>query len=104
MPSVVIQITRFVDESFPGFVECKLIDAKGETHIFIDKVPVVSLDALWSSSAYPCAGNIRCTVETEFKDESGRTLVRIDTEYPDHVESTSGDTHFVVASLQIEDR
>lgn len=42
MSAISVQITRFVDDSFPGFVECTFVDALGETHVFIEKVPVVS--------------------------------------------------------------
>jgi hypothetical protein len=53
MPAVTVQISRFVDEHQPGFVECILMDALGESHLFVEKVPVVSTDDLWSTSSYP---------------------------------------------------
>ncbi len=101
---VTVQITRFVDKHFPGFVECMLIDAYGRSHLFIDKVPVVSNENLGPSSQYPCDGGIRCTIETEYTDERGRLIVKISTEYPDHVDSIVGDTHFVMLASQVQGR
>jgi hypothetical protein len=101
MPSVTVQITRFVDDSFPGFVECELVDANGTKHLFVDKVSVLSLFHLCSSSSYPCTGSIRCTLGAEYKDESGHAVVNISTEIPDHVETKEGNTRFVVLSSQL---
>lgn len=37
-----VTITRLVDDAFPGWVECLLLDAAGNQHWFTEKVPVVS--------------------------------------------------------------
>src|ERR1700722_2651927 len=47
---------NIVDEWQPGFVECSLRDAQGRTWKSIEKVPVVTTEALWSDSEYPRPG------------------------------------------------
>jgi hypothetical protein len=102
MPAVTIEITRFVDEYQPGIVECTLIDALGQTHMFIEKAPIVSDKNLWTTSSYPCSGTIDCEIEDEWKNAEGASLVRINTERPWHVESTTGENRFTVFSSQME--
>ena len=92
-----IQISRFVDDRQPGFVECVLVDAFGKAHVFIEKVPVVTTENLLPTSTYPTAGTLDCEIVAEWTDDSGRALMRIDTERPWGVESTEGLTEFVVA-------
>jgi hypothetical protein len=103
MIQVSIQITRFVDPGQPGFVECVLIDAHGKSHAFIEKVPVVTHLDLWSDSTYPVADFIACEIEAELVDSSGRALARINTERPWGMESSTGETHFVVLASQLVD-
>ena len=102
MAELRVVISRFVDEHEPGFVECTFDDAQGDRHCFVEKVPIVSAENLWSDSAYPKPGAIRCRVEAEWDDARGRTLARVSTEHPDGVESTSGLTKFVVLASQVE--
>jgi hypothetical protein len=101
MPSVSIEITRFVDDHQPGFVECILVDADGLQHTFVEKVPIISPNNLGPTSIYPCAGVVQCEVEEEWTDGAGRCLVRVNTDIPWHVESTEGVTRFVVLASQI---
>jgi hypothetical protein len=101
MPVVAVSIIRFVDEHQPGFVECELTDAFGQTHSFVEKVPIVTVENLWSDSIYPRAGGISCEVKQEWQDDAGRSLVKVDTERPWRVESTAGATTFVVLSSQM---
>lgn len=101
MTSLSIKITRFVDEGFPGVVECTLLDAEGVLHTFIEKVPVVSLESLWWDSDYPRPGVAECVIEAEWTDEQGRALVRVSTEKPCDIESTMGQTIFVVPASQV---
>src|SRR5262245_60590328 len=96
-----VEITRFVDEHIPGFVECRLVDASGKTHLFVEKVPIVTAEALWTASEYPRPGALRCEVEREWKDETGRPLVKVGTGRPDGVESTEGQMQFVVSASQV---
>lgn len=101
MPAVTVQISRFVDEHQPGFVECILTDALGESHLFVEKVPIVSTDGLWSTSSYPQPGAIACEVEEQWQDAAGRALARVNTERPWGVESTAGTTCFTVLLAQL---
>jgi hypothetical protein len=100
MPAVTIEITRFVNE-FPGVVECKLIDAIGQIHTFIEKAPIVSDKNLCTTSNYPCLASIDCEIEDEWDNSEGKSLVKINTDLPWHVESTMGVHKFTVFSSQI---
>ncbi|MGD0479148.1 MAG: hypothetical protein ABSA42_03185 [Terracidiphilus sp.] len=53
MPCLSVKIVRFVDEAFPGFVECEFIDANQRMHTLVDKVPMFSELDLWKDSGYP---------------------------------------------------
>jgi len=101
MPAISITISRFVDEHLPGFVECELIDAQGERHTFLEKVPIVTRETLWSSSSYPRSGSIPCLVEENWQDESGQLVVSVSTELPFHVESVAGQSNFVVLASDV---
>ena len=101
MPAVAVRITRFVDDHFPGFVECELVDAAGLSHIFVEKIPVVTTEELRPCSCYPCAGVIECQVLAQWGDTDGVWYSRIDTSKPWGVESSAGVTEFVVASSGI---
>lgn len=92
MASVKLEILRIVNESFPGFVECKLVDCGGKSHFFIDKLPVVA-DC---SDVPPCDGAARCSVLKAKKN----TFV-IDTSIPDDIESTNGEYIFEVNKDQV---
>lgn len=101
MPALAVQIVRFVDDHQPGFVECSLQDARSTEHLFVEKVPVVSTEDLRSTSTYPRSGSIECVVQEQWQDESGRSLVRATTEHPWHIESSAGETTFVVLASQV---
>lgn len=101
MFSLTVQIERYVDEHFPGFVECVLIDAEGVRHEFHEKVPVVSAIGLNTKSVYPQPGYIGCVIENEWLDGLGRRLVRVNTEKPWSIESITGAKTFTVLKEQI---
>jgi hypothetical protein len=102
MPSLSVSVVRFINEHQPGFVECSLSDAHGHVHLFEEKAPVVSAENLSSTSAYPRSGHIECRVQEEWKESDGRYFVRVSTEEPFHIESTTGATEFVVSRLLLE--
>ena len=63
MDRVSVSILRYVGDSFPGFVECLLVDADGREHHFIEKVPVIGgRPDLSLDSVFPQPGHIGCTV------------------------------------------
>jgi hypothetical protein len=96
MPALAIEISRLIDDYFPGFVECTLVDAHGVRHLFHEKSPIVSNENLQATSQYPQPGVIRCEILDKWEDTEGRSLVQVTTERPDGVESTSGLSCFVV--------
>lgn len=91
MLGVQVQIVRCVDDSFPGFVECELLDTHGRRWVFVEKAPVVASEYLSAKDTYPRAGVIACEVihRTE-------RCARIDTARPWGVKSAEGETQFDV--------
>jgi hypothetical protein len=96
MPSLIIQIEAFVDDSFPGWVECTFIDAYSKQHRFIEKVPVVTSEVITKTSAFPRKGVISCEIESSHIDSSGENLIQVTTERPFDVVSSGGMTRFFV--------
>ena len=98
-----VQIQRYVDDHFPGWVECGFIDAEGHEHIFVEKAPVISAENLFPDSVYPRQGFINCEVEKTWVDDAGRLLALVNTKGPWSIESTAGATQFVVLASQIKE-
>ena len=101
MTSVAVEITRYVDASFPGWVELVLRDARGAAWTFIEKVPVVSTESLTESSSFPRAGTIACEVVPTSSEAAGSGLVEIDTSRPLGIEAKDGTTRFLVRDSQL---
>ncbi len=101
MDALQVTIERFVDDNFPGWVKCSLVDADGCMHQFIEKAPVVSTEHLMLNSAFPRPGYIACLVKDEWTDELGRQFVRVGTVKPWGVESIAGEAIFTVLRDQI---
>ena len=97
------EITRFADPSQPGFVELAFTDAVGRAHRFVEKVPVVTIDDLDESSEYPRPASIACRVIARGVNDAGDPVVTVDTSQPCGIESTSGESTFVVRPDQLED-
>ena len=100
MPVLAVEITRFVDESFPGFVECRLMDVNNEVHLFVEKAPVVSTENLSSASSYPRQGALQCELLASWH-EGSTSMAKVSTEKPWGIESTTGETEFLVLSSQL---
>lgn len=101
---LVVQIVRWVDDHFPGFVVCEFVDAWKRVHALTDKVPMVSTNDLDATSIYPQPGGIRCTVLERWRElraEELGELVRVYIGYPDAMETTEGLQEFVVQSSQV---
>ena len=96
-----VQIVRYVEDYFPGIVECEFVDAAGHVHSFIEKGPVVSDEWPGPQHNYPMRGIIRCEILGQWHDPDGRDLIRITTEQPDYVETEDGLKEFVVLSSQV---
>jgi hypothetical protein len=101
MQNLAVQIVRFVDSRFPGWVECELVDAAGHRHIFKDKVPIFTVEDLDANSKYPTPGVVSCEVVEHYKNEKGQELVRVRTVKPYGIESTKGVSDFIVSATQI---
>jgi hypothetical protein len=97
---VSVQIVRFVDGSFPGWVECELVDAEGRRHLITEKVPMVTVTDLDSDSKYPTPGTVACEVLKRYRDGTGQELAHVSTAMPWSIESAEGLSEFtVLASL-----
>jgi hypothetical protein len=101
MVALPVTIERFVDDEFPGVVECVLVDSDDCAHRFVEKAPVVSTVDLPFHSIFPQPGHIACLIQDEWTDERGRQLVRVDTVKPWGIESRAGETTFTVLREQI---
>lgn len=100
MLAIKVEITRFVDDHYPGFVECSLVDAHGTKHFFVEKVPVVALEDLDANSSYPSNGVIGCEV-IDGSDDSAQETITVSTERPWYIESTEGSRVFDVERDQL---
>jgi len=94
-------ICRYADASFPGWVECRLVDALGQEHMFVEKVPVVTMGDVDATTSLPQAGLIACIVLGKSEHDDTRQLVRIDTRTPWGIESTAGRSQFDVLLEQL---
>src|SRR4051812_4265560 len=95
-----VEISRFVEEAYPGWVECVIVDGEGEKHLFVEKVPVVTFEDLDARSSYPRIGVIACEV-VERKQVGDREVVKVDTLKPWAIESRDGQSVFHVLSNQL---
>jgi hypothetical protein len=99
---IAVKIMQFVNDSFPGWVQCEFEDAEGKKHSLIDKVPLFTAKLIDSTSSYPQEGIVRCEILDEsLADDKNRGLVRITIARPDTLESTQGLSEFVVLSAQL---
>ena len=102
MPTLKATVARYIDEEpQPGLVECVLVDASGRSHVFVEKTAVVSAESLFVTTAYPVDCELACEVESQWIDDAGESLVRVCTERPWGLESTAGQTVFVVRASQL---
>ena len=99
MQNVSVQIVRFVDSDFPGWVECELIDAAGRCHILRDKVPIFTNEVLQANSKYPTPGIAPCEVLQRYQNEAGQEVARISTLRPIEIESAEGLSEFTVSPV-----
>ena len=100
MANVAVEVTRFVNANFPGWVEFVLHDAQGTKWTFVDKVPVLSAEALIEASDYPRHATIECEVVPD--PSAAADLVKIDTSRPWGIEAEDGTSTFVVHRSQLD--
>jgi hypothetical protein len=102
MPGIRVKIVRYVNDHFPGFVECRVTDANGQVWTFIEKAPVLTTEPLDDASSYPQPGVIACRVEHYHRDTSGRILASV-TAFPLRtIPDTLEDPQFDLLADQIE--
>lgn len=77
------------------------MDVWGHAHTFVDKVPLFTAAALDAGGVYPQSGVIGCQIIWYWRDDSGREVVTIETDLPDHVEDVTGRTRFAVSPDQL---
>lgn len=100
MVGIKAEISKFVDNSQPGWVECRFTDALGEEHTFVEKVPVVTIEYLDENSSYPQIGFIGCNIIKETKINNQK-VIEVDTEMPWGIESIKGEYRFIVFPEQL---
>lgn len=102
MATVRVLITKLVDEAFPGWVECELIDAQGHVHVFVEKLPVFGAD-FDDLGSYPRPARLQCQVVERSATHQGRERVTIDTAASWGVQASTGLSRFVVFAEQVVD-
>lgn len=60
--NLAVNIVRYVDDHQPGWVEVEFVDAQGQRHTFVDKVPGFTSLPLDAHSSYPQPGQVACEV------------------------------------------
>lgn len=96
-----VSIVRFVDERFPGFVECEFSDVDGVRYEIEDKAPIFTAETLWSDSIYPAEGSAGCEVLEHMTDGDGREIARITIAKPDGLATSDGVSEFTVFLNQL---
>ena len=94
------KITKFTDDSQPGWVQCEFTDAFEKLHIFNEKVPIVTTEYFDENSIYPQDGIIGCEI-IERKNVDNREIIKISTELPWGIESKSDETIFEILPNQL---
>lgn len=102
MHMINVQIVRFVDSSFPGWVECLLIDTLGREWFFIDKTPIFTDQNLHEKSSYPQHGKIACEMIRLWVEQDGRERCIITTEQPWAISAKGGKVEFEVFYDQLK--
>lgn len=87
-------VTRWLEESVPGWVEFVLVDAQGATHAFHEKTAVLTLELLLPTSRYPR----ELWVEVDVLSEDGASAaIR-----PRHdIDSIEGVTEFTLPLVDV---
>lgn len=96
-----IEILRFVADDQPGWVECRLVDALGRVHLFVEKAPIVSEAPLDRDSSYPQPGAIAGVLLARHVDVDGSSSFVVDTERPHGVTSSEDVHRFTVRREQL---
>ena len=72
-----IEITRFVDDAQPGWVEAVMVDAWKQKWTFVQKIHSFTDDDLDSESDYPIQGYLECAIVGSYLDRDERLVAVI---------------------------
>jgi len=101
MAFLMIQITKYISNDFPAFIECSFKDAHNIKQKIIDKVPVLTTKDINENTEFPIDINIPITIKNKLKDLNNKQILTINIEKPLGLESTDGETCFEVFTNQI---
>ena len=101
MKAIKVEITNIVMYYQPDFYECRFLDARGNMHIVVEKLPVISM--LDQVDQLPADGVLGCEILSSETDQDGRTIFRVTTEKPWYIESITGTMVFEVWEEQLTD-
>ncbi|WP_447749591.1 hypothetical protein [Pseudomonas nicosulfuronedens] len=97
MPSLLVEIVRYTEECFPGWAECRLVDAGGRDWHFLK--PRARLRTANPGDQLPAMGRIDCEV---IEHLDGTVLVS--TAHPRGIRSLEGENRFrIPLSALIDD-
>jgi hypothetical protein len=96
------EITRWVSDDFPGFVECRFADRFGRKWVVVEKAPVLTDAQLRSASRFPQPVFIACDVVARREDDAGRQIADVTTETPWAIETMDGTTRFQLYADQLQ--
>ncbi len=101
MLAIKVEVTKFVSDDFPGFVECKFTDIWNDEYVIEEKVSVVSDKDLDVNSEYPREGIITCEILKEWVDRIGRKIVTVDIGNVYDIKTVKGSTEFDLFKNQL---
>ena len=88
-------IVRWHSDDFPGWVEVSVLDARGQTHRIVEKVPVVTALEITPDSSFP----IELWIEAKTESVDGGEMV---VTLQDGIETTEGKRSLIVASAGVD--
>jgi len=97
MPGILVEVIRYTEECFPGWAECRLVDADGRDWRFLKKRSVVLHGP--DDGRLPANGRIACEVI-----ERLGSMALVSTSLPRGITSIDGESRFrIPLSALIED-
>jgi hypothetical protein len=103
MQAIRVKIVEYLDDGYPGWVECKFTDAWNKEHTIREKAPIVGAEYLNISSEYPKEGVIAFELVRKWRDKDGRIVFTVDMGKPWGIESVEGLSEFDILEDQIID-
>lgn len=104
MLAIKASIFEFIpSDTYPNLVRCRFTDAWGRERIFLEKEPVVSAaaDDLDADTTLPQPAEIGCELIRQWRDDTGREIVTVDTDKPWAIWDENQQTRFDVLPDQL---